>query len=262
MHRATGLKGYAVMTENEFRFVHEDTFLTPFLGVSAYHLPSLPAVDEQEDFKQEIDRIAGSSPCFISAKVSTCDLVGARLLEQNGFNVVDVNITLEKECDRSSLPVETSYSVRQAVASDKDAIVEIAGDCLTTSRFHLDTRIPNSAAREVKRHWVANYFSGLRGDGMSLAEVHGVPVAFLQWILSGNALVIDLIAVSHSMQGQGIGAALVRETIRANDVSSRVLVGTQACNVSSLRFYESIGFRIVGTQYVYHRHGANQSTCI
>ncbi len=71
---------------------------------------------------------------------------------------------------------------------------------------------------------------------------------------TGNALVIDLIAVDESMRGRGVAGAMIGFAARAFPDAGRVRVGTQAANVPSLRLYERLGFRTVATQYVVHSH--------
>lgn len=204
--------------------------------------------------------LAGRDEAFFYAKTSTTELDTSRQLERAGFAVVDVSITFALG-DQPRWPATTATAALVR-PEQHAAVADIAEHSFRWSRFHLDPRIGKATADHVKRRWIENYCLGLRGNGLYAAEIDGAVAGFLAVIVVNHAdrsnAVIDLIAVDRAFQGRGVGGALVRQF--AEDWSPRAAelrVGTQAANVASMRFYESMGFRAVASGLVLHAHARN-----
>jgi len=221
--------------------MREDVWLGQHLGRPAWTV-------EGEDAPAAI---AARDPGFFRAKVPTDQVSRVGELEDAGFRMIDVNVTLSREPGPSS--AAGSAVVREARQGDREALLEIAEHDYTVSRFHLDPQIADSAARRIKRDWLDNYFNGERGDRLLVAELDGALAGFLLTVEAGDAAVIDLIAVASAARGRGTGRALVASLIDASRGRS-ILVGTQVANVRALRFYERLGFSVDRTQFVLHRH--------
>ena len=88
---------------------------------------------------------------------------------------------------------------------------------------------------------------------MVIALYKNKPIAFLQLILKGGALIIDLIAVSYNHRGQKIGPALIKFASE-NIKSEKILVGTQISNIPSIKLYQKLGFNHIESDYVFHYH--------
>ncbi|MEM1130847.1 MAG: GNAT family N-acetyltransferase [Pseudomonadota bacterium] len=83
-----------------------------------------------------------------------------------------------------------------------------------------------------------------------LASVDGVPMATLRWRIIGDTAKIERVCVAKDYRGGGHGAALMRavlDLIQHEGRAKRVKLGAQ---VSALKFYERLGFRIVGAVYL------------
>ncbi len=131
--------------------------------------------------------------------------------------------------------------------------MEIAEREYDVSRFHLDPAIPDDVARSIKREWVANYFTGARGDRMLVAEHDGEVAGFQLVLDTPAAAIIDLIAVAATARGQRLGSSLVCSLAKSSPGRS-VQAGTQVANLPALRLYERLGFMVAQTQFVLHRH--------
>lgn len=225
--------------------IERDAWLTGALGRDAFHVDG---VDQP------------NGPGFYFSKVDTVDIARVRALSQLGFIVVDVNMTfavapkeLVEFTTGDGLVVEAFRS------RDSDAILEIAGSCFRYSRFHLDPLISPETAHTVKREWIRSYVNGNRGDRLFVARAGTRAVGFLAALKARRhdepAAVIDLIGVAPQCQGKGIGRALVRQF--ADHYASsceRLVVGTQAANIPSIRLYERCGFRLAESAYIMHLH--------
>jgi len=198
-------------------------------------------------------------PWFCYAKVPVKDVFSMRLLGRMGFYLVDTNVQFESNLsDRGQ---DLSYrKARSADPGDVEEVAEIAATSFAYSRFHLDPLIDNSIANQIKADWARNYFCGTRGDGMMVAEEAGKVVGFLQYLIRGNTMIIDLIAVLPEVQGQGWGRALIQgvEDIAVKQGCCLARVGTQVANCGSVRCYESLGYRFSEASYIYHCHGMNE----
>lgn len=222
--------------------MHEDAWLGERLGCAAWTVESHDTIDDLVAF----------DPGFLQAKVATGDVARVGALEQAGFRMIDVAVTLRRA---GGLPApDSARGVRDASDEDREAVVAIAQHDYSVSRFHLDPEIPDDVASAIKRDWVDNYFLGARGDRLLVAESDGRVIGFLLVLDIEEASVIDLIAVATPARGGGAGRAMVCELIGERR-ERPVLVGTQVSNLGALRFYERLGFTVARTEYVLHRHG-------
>jgi undecaprenyl-phosphate 4-deoxy-4-formamido-L-arabinose transferase len=181
------------------------------------------------------------------------DAETAAAAEGVGFTPVDTRVTLERPGGppaAESRPVD-GLEIRPAEARDEAALVGLARQAHTDTRFFFDPHFSSTRAAELYAAWVRR---GLAEDPFRvfLAERDGSPVGYV--LVKTDPLEIDLIAVEQAARGDGIGSALVAEAIGVSP-NGTVRVVTQARNVAALRLYESFGFRVVKTEAWYHRWG-------
>jgi len=232
-----------------------DPWLAGYLGGEAYRLAS-PADGLPGDRHPLHTCQARPVPVFIYAKIPTTWITAIEACETEGFRLVDTNLTLEKTVEVGALPARSPIGIRPARPDDRAAVVELARHGFEYSRFHLDPHIPRPTADAVKAGWVDSFFAGKRGEAMLVAVAGNQPVGFLQLLYpDAETIVIDLIAVAPTYRGQGVAGAMIGVAQKAPG-RTRVKVGTQAANISSLRLYEKLGFRLIDSSYVLHFHNA------
>ena len=113
-------------------------------------------------------------------------------------------------------------------------------------------------ADEIKAQWAGNFFKGERGDRLVVAELTEkgrqkiVGFALLATPANGQ-VVIDLIAVEEAYRRRGIAAEMIA-FVESQFAPAVIAVGTQVANLPSVRLYEKLGFRLAGTQHVFHFH--------
>lgn len=225
----------------------KDDWLSGILGKSAWRL-------EREKPGSSLATVLAKPGGFAYAKTGTTEIALTSHLTDHGFRVIDTALTFEGLPNGAKSPM-----VRHAKPSDRDVVSSIAGSAFRFSRFHLDPRIQEKDANKIKFAWASNFFDGLRGNDMVVAEREGKVVGFLLLIhgLAGY-LTIDLIGVLPTWQGQGIGREMIAFAAQSkfdNGLSpAGMLVGTQAANIPSVRLYESLGFRMKSTQFILHLH--------
>ena len=234
--------------------IEQDSWLTQTMGCAAYRVDPGGVGDiiatslNGRQFASAIQ-----APGFYYCKVETSRVAVCHQLESHGFRLVDSNISLEAEVGQ--IDAKSSGSVRLASSEDRDAVMQVARTAFTQSRFHLDPGIPTAVANEIKAAWAGNYFAGSRGQFMVVAELHGEMAGFMQLLSHPEqGLTIDLIGVDTAARGKGLGRAMIAYALVACGSPTRLRVGTQAANVRSLRFYETLGFRVTASSFVFHLH--------
>jgi ribosomal protein S18 acetylase RimI-like enzyme len=225
--------------------IQNDAWLTGLMGYESYHLTG-----QLENLEPDLTFEPKS---FIDVKIPVDQIAPLTALQNLGFRLIDTNIQLLRTAGEMRLG---DYKCRFASDSDYDSVCEIAGSSFTKSRFHLDPLISKETADLVKREWAGNFFKGLRGKWMVLAEVEDKVVGFLQLLKkSDSTIVIDLIAIKANMQGKGIAGSMISfANSECLETPGDIKVGTQISNIQSLAFYIKHGFRIISADYVLHLH--------
>ena len=233
-----------------FYHIEPDPWLSSILQRPAYNLKRLNSGGVGSTGMVSRLPIEGE---FTTAKVPIEDIIQANKLIELGFRVVDCALIFEMNAEYS----QESTSIRSALPRDEGRVREIASNAFRFSRFHLDPMISKSIANRIKADWAGNFFNGLRGDAMLIAEVDGMVAGFCQLIIRDNRAIIDLIAIDASCSRRGLARSLLASItgcITARGLSvNRLVVGTQSANIPSVNLYESFGFRMVSSNLVLHR---------
>ena len=228
--------------------VQLDAWLTRKLGYTVWRVAGGLAEDARS-------ALLAQAPLLAYAKVDTADVATLWSLSDAGFRVVITEVTFE-----GAVTEGPAAHARFAEPRDRDAVQSIAGSAFRHSRFHMDPLVSPDIAHAIKSEWAGNFFDGTRGDGMVVAQRDDQVVGFTQLLWDkDDCLVIDLIGVGLAHQGRGIGRSMIEYAWqRGTDGHrrpARMRVGTQTVNRSSIRLYESLGFRFVSSKYVMHFHG-------
>ena len=162
-----------------------DNWLSEQIGKSVYQLKTHEFsknnfYDAWENFKAEHK----NENFFVFSKVNIHSFSVVKILEETDFKLIDIN--LKYELENPSLLERKQNSLNKVFFAEKKhqkAIELIAKDNFSYSRFHLDLKIDNDIANQIKKNWVRNYFSGHRGDEMIVAIMDDEPIGFLQLIV-------------------------------------------------------------------------------
>lgn len=196
------------------------------------------------------------TPGLTTAKVAPDDLEAVHFLEAQGFRLIDTLLTFTRSLEPAPLSdLPEGYSLAEACPEDQEDLEALAGTAFSSSRLHLDSEIPRGLADASRAKWVGNFFRKARGDALFVVRFEERPVAFLLALVSDSGvLTTDLIAVSAKHRRLGLGRALMGFAEREVKAKSH-RVGTQLANFASLALYQSLGFRLVESRYVFHLHG-------
>lgn len=246
--------------------IEADCWLTGIFGHDVFRVTV--AGDASPDsvmvtMTESMENRSSGAPAFYYAKVPTERVEHSRALTSAGFHIVDTSVTFDRTPaampdDGAGNPVR----IRDVRQEDREEVLEIAGTCFIYSRFHLDPNVPGVVADGIKREWINSYLLGRRGEPLIVADVQGRPAGFLAMMatsMNGQKVrVIDLVGVDRAKQGCGVGKSLVEFFIHDSmGRFDRLMVGTQAANIPSVRLYEGCGFRLARSAYVLHAHVAD-----
>ncbi|ODS33764.1 MAG: TDP-fucosamine acetyltransferase [Candidatus Scalindua rubra] len=243
----------------KFEVLKYDKWLSEILNRDAYCLNFRQDYMEilmDENSKEFIDfnRYLSESPIFIYCKIPALNITIIKFLESRGFNLVDTNVTFEKNINKNRYALNDK-SIRLANSADCEKVVLLANGAFHFSRFHLDPLIPKDLADKIKGEWANNYFLGKRGDKMFIKIVNDQIVGFLQLLKdANNVVIIDLIAVDKNHRRDNIACDLIAYAELEYRHSQVIRTGTQVANIPSIKLYEKLGFRLVDSQYIFHYH--------
>jgi len=232
-----------------------DSWLAGILECDAFILSDIPSERNfDSDTAEQIAELTHSNPGFIYASVSTPRVKTVRLLEDIGFRLVDTRVVFEREMNTDN-KLSGFTEIRFAAAQDEEGVKALAGRSISVSRFHLDPFIPDDIANIIKSEWAGNYFKGQRGDAMIVSSTQGRIAGFLQLIRSGEAIVIDLIAVAPDHRRKRIARDMIAFAQNQWAVELNLIrAGTQIANFPSIRLYQSLLFNLVRSDYMLHFH--------
>ena len=239
------------MTNN----IIKDNWLSKIIGKDVYKLVVDESLVAQTEtfFPRWLEKFKGLK-IFIHSKIPTNQLSYAHFLERSGFNLIDTNVKLNKLSGLQKGPkLANNCKLRFTKPRDKKQVVNLAKNNFRFSRFHMDPSINNSIADSIKGEWMNNYYRGKRGDKLVVAIVAEKIAGFLLLIKDNQKLIIDLIAVDSKHRGQKIASDMIiyaESLIEHNEL----IVGTQVMNIPSIRLYESLGFKMHSSEYVFHFH--------
>jgi len=233
----------------------KDNWLSEVIGKDTYKIHVDDTLISQKEilFKGRFEKFQGLK-FFMYSKVPTDRLSHVHFLENSGFKLIDTNLILNRLLGvEENVKLSKNCSIRFTEPGDKDEVVNLAKNNFRFSRFHLDLEVDNNIANYIKGKWIENYYNGKRGDEMIVACVTEKIAGFLLLIKHEKTLIIDLIAVNAQYQRKKIASDMINYTISNFDFSE-LQVGTQVGNIPSIHLYENLGFRMIGSEYVFHFH--------
>jgi ribosomal protein S18 acetylase RimI-like enzyme len=235
-------------------YLTTDTMFTEIMHRPAYRLDfSDASLLTDEILAGEVLKPLAEPGAFCYSKIAINALDTMRFLFERGFMLIDTSTTFDKPFT-SDTPLSGINTVRFATPDDATGTEQAARESFVYSRFHQDPLIPHEIANEIKAVWVGNFFRGKRGHAMIVAEVAGEIAGFLQLLYKGDSLVIDLIAVRPAYQRRGIARDMIAYAQSHCPPHQTVIVTTQLINIPSMRLYESLGFRMMNAQHIFHYH--------
>jgi dTDP-4-amino-4,6-dideoxy-D-galactose acyltransferase len=194
--------------------------------------------------------------------------------EDQGFHLVDVRMTFERQAKRGAIPkIESTPEPRgvgasPSVQNDSAALIRavqptdvntlrgIARSAYTQTRFYYDGGFPHEGCDALYETWITRSCEGY-ADTVLVAELAGDAVGYVtcHCPAEGRAGTIGLVGVSAQAAGRGLGQKLVLAALAwfAEHAAGDVWVVTQGSNLAAQRLYQRCGFLTRQVQLWYHK---------
>lgn len=215
-------------------------------------------------YKSMLAKVRESGLEYLIARVLAGHWQRIHALEDCGFKLID-GISLFtralKEVEYQSSEKIPQLKILEAPDSFDRQLAQIARDSFTKSRFHNDQIIPAQAAAKIHEQWALNCLHKKVADILLVAEIDGKAAGFVTVRLNRKPIevarsctaIIDLIAVSPTFAGHGVGTALVNAALswaKAHG-ADHLDVQTQTDNYSAQALYNRCGFKVAGQFFTF-----------
>ncbi|SEF90164.1 Ribosomal protein S18 acetylase RimI [Bryocella elongata] len=184
--------------------------------------------------------------------------------ERMNCHLVDIRLEFEMKLPSSGAITAPTSGIRSFRPEDVPALMSLASTSHRGSRFYSDGRFPQETCDKLYARWIERSCMGYANQVL-VAEFNGAPAGYISCHLHPDGEgSLGLLAVAEQARGQGLGGALMREGTRYLQENGCVHVNfiAQARNITALRIYEGLGFRMRGTKLCYHKwisRGTNQA---
>jgi len=204
----------------------------------------------------------------LACRVDGQDWPNVHLLESRGFRCVGCSLKMARRLDdlscQSGGETPEGIEIRAFEPPDLDTLQRIAADSHTCNHFYNDPGLRRDRVAVLFQEWLRRCAGGAARFVLVAANPDGQVVGFVT-ALSSTALarvvgtsvgVIDYIVTGREVAGRGVGRALLEAALRslARDHGWAEL-RTSHDNYRAIAFYSAAGFRIVASDFIFHRWG-------
>lgn len=160
--------------------------------------------------------------------------------------LIDVNLQMEKKLPGAH---QKSVSAKERFPGS-EKLTALADIAFPVSRFTADERLREAGGSHIYREWVKNAYNQYG----KYFVVLGDDEAFSLFHIDGDALVLELCAVTPERRGNGLGTLMwqVLEREARHLGAHKIRVGTGLQNYRAVKFFHSMGCELVSTAQVYH----------
>lgn len=188
--------------------------------------------------------------------VSAGESSAVRAVEENGFHIVDIRVTLS----RGIIPDKSKWTplspdIRLSKSEDIPDLSLIAAKGHTDSRFYSDPGFPDELCDRLYATWIEKSCNGY-AEAVLVADQDGTAAGYTSCHINPDGSgQIGLVGVGDQFQGKGLGKSLIAESLRwfASQGCSKVLVVTQGKNVGAQRLYQKQGFLTDSVEIWFHK---------
>lgn len=190
--------------------------------------------------------------------VDAGDLKFQHLVANDFAELVDIRVTLDLALDDDMWADDKSapkFVVRQSKASDIEFLSRMAGSLYSRTRFLNDKQFAQNQVKKMYQIWIEKQCKS-KSDLVYVAESNRKVVGYVsgsyQTRLEGW---VGLVGIDPSAQRVGVGFSLLKELISEfHRIGVRkAFVATQGDNISAVRLYETLGFKVKNVQLWYHK---------
>ena len=177
------------------------------------------------------------------------------LVENNGFHLVDLRVTLSAKLDPLIIPAIQKESICLATDADVSDLRTIAAHNHVDSRFYADPHFERSKCDELYAIWIENAIKYPKQKVFTY-KPEGQALGYVSYHKDeSNNAVIGLVGIAKECQGQGIATLLTNACLADMQLSActQVEVVTQGRNTKAIQLYEKCGFRLKSNHTWFHK---------
>lgn len=196
----------------------------------------------------------------IFVRIPSDDPALLRALAESGFETLVPMVTLGKNpSGNSKVILPAGIELDEVKRDEIDQMQRISAVAFRWGRFTADMRLPREGIERLHGTWARNCCLGEQADHVLVARENHQALGFiaLKFQMANQVRVgsIELIAISESSRGKGVGRALVAEGCKwLSRFANFVVVRTELPNTPALRMYETQGFRVLNGSLYLSRH--------
>lgn len=201
-----------------------------------------------------------------TVRVDSSDFHTANVLLHTGFLPVGHTVKLSLHLsgyDLGALEVfglPDSFLLDEAREGDRSVLTGLVERTHEHSHFFNDPRMEKDAKKKLFPQWMEKCLDGVAWKTLVIRQGHhlaGFAVLLMNRSLreaTGHTFgIIDFLAVAPGFQGQGLGKALVAESLRQLAAEATVAeMRTMNDNYRALALYQRFGFVLTGSDQVMH----------
>lgn len=192
---------------------------------------------------------------LITAKVKSSDYFSLDLVNNLGFDFCEGDVVFEKDIsDVIPLYQEGDFLKYLAVGGSIEELKTIINGLYLNSRFR-DPWFTLFERESFYKLWIENAVLSKFDDCCLILKNGSSIVGFVTLRIRNNEGIIGLIGVKSTCQGQGIGKKLLQlvDTYCANNGAKKIIVSTQASNVSAVKLYHKNGYNLSNISYWFYK---------
>jgi len=196
----------------------------------------------------------------ISCRVDAEDICSAHVLEESGFRIMDVLVTLAYARLKSRrFNIRPIYKIRDAHRKDVAKLMKLAAVSFQNDRFHLDRGLDACKADALYAQWIKNSYT--RKEKIFVAiDTKDNPVGFLTYKVNRNLQ----LAAGRKVMGQGLMAvaknakgaliSLMKATFAEDGkIYDYVEYDTRLNNPEVIRACNYFDLRMMRAKYTFHK---------
>lgn len=198
----------------------------------------------------------------LSTRIDTEDTPACWSVLGKGFKLADTLMTylLNTKKKHKIPPIRAPFKVRLYEEKDFSEVLDLAQHGFSKDRFHLDPNLPNEKCDQFHVEWTKNCLNGTRADEVLVAERNHKVVGYLAYGVDKKLAKFSKIRIcrrgigASSPQTKGAYVALFKTLLeRMTPTVDLIEPQSQINNYEVIKIWQEFGFRLVRSQYTFHK---------
>ena len=216
-------------------------------------------ISDYANFEREahsaIKALSADGIALLTARISSSRTRDLEQLQNVGFRVVETTFS-PAYVGRLGATNESEFVVRNATSQELQAIMNVANEAFTVSRFHNDPYIPAAMANRRYENWVKSTSSSETQELLSIVNANDELVGFFISETTDNEAYWHLTALARPFRGRGLAADVWKTVMQFQSqlgvTSFRTTIS--GANMPVVNLYPRLGFRLENPQTSLHLH--------